>query len=72
MFDEGTLRERFPEIAWDQPVKLTIPGEFTGWACRYCVVMLGLRSIDVLSGEAAGVYPSRQHAYLHIERVHHD
>jgi hypothetical protein len=71
--DEGTLRERFPEIPWDQPVsawaevvydKADGHGDYDieRWVCRYCVVML-----DTTRG-----YVTRQLALDHIEREHHD
>jgi hypothetical protein len=73
MLDEGTLRERFPEIPWDQPVHLMITGHGEFWACRYCIAMHGLRAADVLNGIIPEmVYDDRVFAKLHIDAVHHD
>jgi len=71
MLDEGTLRERFPEIPWDQPVELVLSRDYNHdviWVCRYCV------ALDTLGSPvfAAVLYNSRQEALDHIEREHHD
>jgi hypothetical protein len=79
LIDEGTLRERFPEIAWDQPVAVTILGaeelpddEALFWVCRYCIAMKGLRAQDARAGTAEHVFSLRAACLDHIERVHHD
>lgn len=74
--DEGVLRERFPEIPWDQPVLITIPDgarlrQF--WCCRQCIALVGVKAQGMLSDDPqTGVFPSRQEALDHIERAHHD
>ena len=73
MIDELELRSRFPEIPWDQPVRVVIPPDYDGWACRYCIALIGLKAAEVLAGVSkAGVYSMRDLAISHIEAVHHD
>jgi hypothetical protein len=73
VIDEGTLRERFPEIPWDQPVPLTILGDERRWyACRYCIALHGMRAADVLAGENSFTFLGKQPAFAHIEMEHHD
>jgi hypothetical protein len=74
MIDEGELRQRFPEIPWDQPVRLVVTGgegtSYYGWACRYCIATHGLRASDAPSSEY--VFQTREDALDHVEKVHHD
>lgn len=73
MIDEGELRRRFPAIPWDQPVKVVVPPDYDGWACRYCIALYGLRASELLVGvQRAGVYSERNLALDHIEAAHHD
>lgn len=69
--DEGTLRERFPEIPWDQPVELVLSRSHRHdviWVCRYCVALDALGS----PAFAAVPYNVRDEALEHIDRAHHD
>ena len=71
MIDEGTLRERFPEIPWDQPVKVSVIGFGPGrWVCRYCIALHGLRGDEI--NDSAFVFDTREETLDHIERDHHD
>jgi hypothetical protein len=73
MIDEGTLRERFPEIPWDQPVivRVKVGVEVDRFVCRYCICMEnGLRSL--LHGIVPFGFFTRVEALDHIEREHHD
>jgi hypothetical protein len=73
MVDESDLRSRFPEIAWDQPIEVTITGHGTFWVCRYCVALHGLRAQDVIEGVVPEmVYDDSVFAKLHIDAIHHD
>jgi hypothetical protein len=77
VIDEGSLRDEFPEIAWDQPQRITITGgegtSYYGWLCRYCVALKGLRAVDVLQGNPdAPVWETREEALGHIALFHHD
>lgn len=67
--DEGTLRERFPEIPWDQPVRVSVL-DVTYFVCRYCIATYGLKGSEIENTEHA--FYSRRHALDHIERAHHE
>lgn len=72
---EGELRSRYPEIAWDQPVLITIPGyeHIQVWACRYCIAMHGLKAQDIIQERIPErVYHSRDDALVHIDSYHHE
>lgn len=62
--DESVLRERFPWIPWDQPIRRTVfraGGKLERvYVCRYCV------------SEGDVTFASREEALSHIEREHHD
>jgi hypothetical protein len=74
--DEGTLRERFPEIPWDQPVLITVEGYVSShshWVCRYCIAIHGVKAIDLIQERVPEMaYALRRLALDHIEREHHD
>ena len=88
MIDEGTLRERFPEIPWDQPQEVSVlnptvedsGGNFIAigsgytnfWVCRYCVSLYGVKASDLLDHRVPFAFDSRSHALDHIEREHHE
>lgn len=78
MLDEGTLRERFPEIAWDQPVQLLVPkGLHTPevlerWGCRYCIALYGLKAQDIIQSSSTFVFVRRRDCLDHIEAAHHE
>jgi hypothetical protein len=73
MIDEGTLRERFPEIPWDQPQKVYVGGgEHHYFVCRYCVAGYGVKASDLLDHRVPFAFETREHALDHIEREHHD
>jgi hypothetical protein len=72
MIDEGILRERFPEIPWDQPVQVSVFRHPRVWVCRYCIAQHGLRAEGVINERIAFSYHSREQALNHIEAVHHD
>jgi len=71
MVDESTLRERFPEIPWDQPVPVLTVTDFEDnslyagvWVCRICVARYD--SLPLVG------YDDRAAVLDHIEREHHD
>jgi hypothetical protein len=75
VLDESTLRERFPEIPWDQPMMVTFSGRrgtepaqtsFLIFTCRYCAA-LAWHSANFTVG-----FWDREQALDHIEREHHD
>jgi hypothetical protein len=67
LVDDGSLRERFPEIPWDQPMRLRLPGLCPDlWACRWCIA-IGLGHLPALT-----IYDTRREALDHIAQVHHD
>lgn len=71
MIDEGELRERFPEILWDQPVPVSVVGaSIYRHACRYCIAMYGLVGTEVT--KSAYVFHTREEALEHIGKIHHD
>jgi len=78
VIDEGALRERFPEIPWDQPQEVSVfkpkpnamPEHF--WVCRYCVSLYGVKASDLLDHRVPYAFQAREHALDHIEREHHD
>lgn len=77
LIDEGTLRERFPEIPWDQPVLITVPLDFHNersierWVCRQCIALDdGLATL--IKGRIGIGFLTRDQALDHIEREHHD
>lgn len=70
---EQELRQRYPEIPWDRPVKIQIAGmeQLDLWVCRFCIAMQGLKAADIV----AGVPPEFAfHSYVecltHIDTAH--
>lgn len=43
----STLRRRYPRIPWDEPLPVTLTTGQSGYACRYCVALRGLRGEEV-------------------------
>ena len=71
MIDEGELRRRFPEIAWDQPVAVNVACSSRNYhVCRYCIAMHGLRAEEI--GNVEFAFSTRARALDHIESAHHD
>ena len=66
---EQELKLRFPEIAWDEPVRVVIAGHGAVFACRYCIALYGLRGEDVLNGDASA-WIERERALDHIWIAH--
>ncbi len=46
---EAELRRSYPEIKWDEPLPVTVPGVGRGLACRICIALQGLTGRDVPS-----------------------
>jgi hypothetical protein len=75
VIDEGTLRERYPEIPWDQPVLIRIEpyDDLPWWVCRICIALHGLKARDIIQQRKPEfVYRERAHALMHIEKAHHE
>jgi hypothetical protein len=80
MIDEGTLRARYPEMPWDQPVALSVFNEWGSeppvlefFACRYCIAMHGVKAQDIIHGRTPeSVFTTRDDCLVHIESAHHD
>jgi hypothetical protein len=72
VLDEGTLRERYPEIPWDQPVLIEVAGGGHYYVCRYCVASIGVRARDLEAKRVPFAFEFRGEALDHIEAVHHD
>lgn len=72
MIAESELRERFPEIDWDEPVIVTIPhADLVLYCCRICIAQRGLKGADILNGtQPRGVFFFRELAEAHIEETH--
>jgi hypothetical protein len=79
--DEGTLRERFPEIPWAQPVLVTVAlsmddlsgaGTIERYCCRYCITLDGLSALQLIRGNVPFAFVEREHCLDHIEERHHD
>ena len=67
MTDAVSLRERFPEIQWDEPIALTTMGHELFWACRICVCLVGVKGADLIDGRLSpGVYRERDDCVEHI------
>lgn len=61
----ATYEERYPEIEWREPIKISRSDSEWGWACRVCVAMAGLSGRDI-----PGLTRSRQEVYEHIKKEH--
>lgn len=72
MLDEGTLRERFPEIPWDQPVQVHVTTIASYWCCRYCIALEGVSARNLIRGNVPFAFPTRDACLDHIEEGHHD
>ena len=78
MIDELTLRERFPEIPWDQPVEVFVSGDPlptkypSYWCCRYCIALEGLSARQLIRGNVPFGFDERAHCLDHIEERHHE
>lgn len=61
-----SLERWFPAIPWREPLRVTLlDGSASGYACRFCVVQLGLNAEDISS------LPKNPEAVLqHIEQEH--
>ena len=72
--DEGELRERFPEIPWDQPVEVKVAGmeQMPVWVCRVCIALQGLRAVDLHPITIRHAFYSRDDCLVHIEATHHE
>ena len=67
---EDQLRDAFPAIPWDEPVKIVIANALTGWACRYCIARVGFSAQDALAGSALGFFQLPVDAQLHLLHEH--
>jgi hypothetical protein len=64
------LRQRYPEIAWDEPVRVFVAGTLghSGrWVCRICIATEGLKAKDVDSLSYA--FETKAQAEKHIRRA---
>lgn len=66
MTTDAELRERFPEIKWDEPVAvvLSTTGE-RRFACRFCIGQYGLRGAD-----HDGLWETPDEVLVHITQFH--
>lgn len=60
---ETALRERFPDIAWDEPIAITTD-QGSGFECRTCVALRGKR------GTEPPTFADRESARAHIADAH--
>lgn len=67
---DAELREQFPEIAWDEPVEITVLGGLKGWACRYCIAHAGLAAQDIRNGTTLGFFEFATGALVHLIEQH--
>lgn len=44
---ERTLAERFPWIAWREPIKVSTPAGLLHLACRICIARRGLKASEI-------------------------
>ena len=72
-FDEGELRRRYPEIPWDQPVRIKVLAGSPGWwVCRVCIALHGLKASELETGGLPFAFMTRRLALDHIEMAHHE
>lgn len=69
---EGALRERFPEIPWDQPVEVHVSTVASFWCCRVCIALEGVSAQNLIRGNVPFAFEKREHCLDHIEESHHD
>lgn len=62
---EEELRDNFPSIEWDVPIKVTVLTEEPRFCCRYCIAMEGLQGSAVK--EKGGTFAEIE---AHIEKEH--
>ena len=67
--NEKALRERYPEIRWQEPVEIHVLGGVSRWVCRYCIALHGIKGHQVASSPFA--FGSRLEALEHIEKNHY-
>lgn len=41
------LRDRYPEIEWDEPVRVTVGSIGQWWVCRVCIAQYGLKASEI-------------------------
>jgi hypothetical protein len=61
------LRQKYPEIAWDEPVRITV-GTDAYWTCRICIALNGLRAAEIARTPFA--FTHRSTAEGHILQEH--
>ena len=68
----AALERHFPEIAWREPVPLRIAGwpAWEGFACRVCIARHGLRAQEVLAGDTAHAFQTREEFDRHWQEEH--
>lgn len=59
------LREKYPEIPWNEPFKVNVAGLGSGYVCRYCIAKFGLKGTEVAT--RGGSYEEIQQ---HIAQTH--
>jgi hypothetical protein len=58
------LLERYPWIAWTEPVFMVLP-ERSGFACRVCIAEQGIAAEDV-----ERLFPTRDEFFAHYRAAH--
>jgi hypothetical protein len=64
---ETALRQRFPEIAWDEPIKITVGG-YERWVCRLCIATHGLKASDI--DRVPYAFKTYENAVAHVRGEH--
>lgn len=67
MTPEQHLEEKYPSIEWREPFPLEIVGGRKGFACRFCIALIGYRPDK---NQLPGFSENREEVTQHIEKEH--
>jgi hypothetical protein len=65
--EEQRLEKLYPWIDWREPLPLRVSGWRSGYACRFCIALLGYRPAD---GFMPGFSEEKATVSEHIAKAH--
>lgn len=64
MISVQELRDSYPEIEWDEPVKVTVGAIGQWWVCRICIAQHGLKAAEIDATPFAFISPEEALEYI--------